>query len=149
VCEADDPEWPCPNILCFPDPPVPGLECAGEGDEGGCNVCGVCSVGGGVRDNGGGDGSALFKLGLPNQGEELVVVITGVGVERPPLAVVDVGAANELDEPPSAPLMNPFGDAEPRRPWEPKLSGGRVEAAVEAWSIDACDGAGDGDADCL
>lgn len=46
-------------------------------------------------------------------------MITGVGEERPPLAVVGVRAAegaNELDEPPYAPLRNPFGVAEPRRP---------------------------------
>lgn len=137
-------------MLYFPDPPVPGLECAGEGDEGGCNVCGNCNVGGGVCANGGGGaGSALFKLGLPNRGEEPVVMITGVGEE---IIVADAGAteeANELDEPPNAPPRNPVGDVVPRRPWESKLSWGRVEAAVEEWSMDACEGAGDDDADCL
>jgi len=79
-------------------------------------------------------------------------VITGVCKERLPLAVGAVGAAggaNELDEPPNVPFKKPFGDAEPRRPGEPKLSGGSVDAAAEEWSIDACDGAGEGDGDCL
>lgn len=88
-------------------------------------------------------------------------MITGwFGVESPPpllavaVVVVEVAAtpdavgANELDEPPKAPFRKPFGELDPSRPGEPKLSGGSVAAAAEA-SADACDdGAGDGDGDC-
>lgn len=71
----------------------------------------------------------------------------GVGLELLEFAAVvalDPIGGNWLDKSPRVESRNPFGEVEPRRPSEPKFSGGSV-VAVDG-SSEACN---DGDAECL